>query len=140
MDFGNKIERFVIPAFVLWYIPGALDYLPLPGTDAGILFVYYCGSLSQTVSFALIARLSTKKREETGDAWQRFWLYLMPLVLLLTIIQQAASVIALTAGYVWEPQAGYSIYDSIIIGTAVAGAILKAQRPRRYKSTKMGFR
>ena len=134
------LSRSVLVAFVLWYIPGALDYLPLPGTDAGILFVYYCGSLSQTVSFALIAYLSTKKRDETGDAWHRFFLYLMPLVLLLTIIQQAASVVALAAGYIWEPQAGYSIYDSIIIGTAVAGAILKAQRQRRYKESRMGFR
>ena len=134
------LPRSVLIAFVLWYLPGALDYLPLPATDAGILFVYYCGSLAQTVSFALIAYLSTKKRDDNGDAWRRFFLYLMPLILLLTIVQQAASVIALMAGYIWEPQAGYSIYDSIIIGTAVAGAILKAQRPRRYKESRMGFR
>ena len=140
MDFGNKIERFVIPAFVLWYLPGAMEYLD----PTGILYldrlIVGIAQMSHLISFALIARLSTKKRDDNGDAWRRFFLYLMPLVLLLTIVQQAASVIALMAGYIWEPQAGYSVWDSIIIGTAVAGAILKAQRPRRYKSTKMGFR
>ena len=131
-----KPHKIALPAIILYYTPGILAYIPIPMNPqlvdiivTGMYGLQYCGLfLAGTLGY----RVFEKRPEDT--AYNRFWLMLMPLVLMLTALQYFGSMLYALLGYDWEPQSGYSIFDSIIIGLAFGIATILALRERKNHS------